>query len=122
MRQRLNQQIKDVIRNLRRTETESENILWQAVRDRQVAGKKVLRQYPIVFEWMGRKRFIVADFYCHEAKLIIELDGKIHDKRKDFDDIRDSTLLSLGYNIIRFKNDSVLYGLDAVLKKIKALL
>ncbi|MCX5750227.1 MAG: endonuclease domain-containing protein [Candidatus Saganbacteria bacterium] len=120
MRQKLERRIKETIRNLRRTQTKSETILWQAVRDRQLAGKKILRQHPIVFEWMGIKRFVVADFYCHEVKLIIELDGGIHDKRKNFDEARDTTLQLLGYKVIRFRNERVLSNLSAVLKEIES--
>jgi very-short-patch-repair endonuclease len=65
---------------LRKTPTPSENILWQVLRNRKLDGKKFVRQFPIIFEYQGRKRFFVADFYCHEAKLIIELDGKIQEK------------------------------------------
>jgi very-short-patch-repair endonuclease len=62
-------------RELRQELTPAEKVLWQALRDKQLAGFKFRRQHPI-------DRFI-ADFYCAACKLIVELDGGIHDEQQD---------------------------------------
>lgn len=78
------------------------------LRNRKFENKNFLRQYPISFKWRGKKRFFVADFYCHEEKLIIELDGAIHEKQDDYDKTRDYLLSCMGLKIIRIKNDSLI--------------
>jgi very-short-patch-repair endonuclease len=57
-------------KTLRQTETEAEKLLWQQLRSKKFNGLKFRRQHPID-KW-------IADFYCHEKKLIIELDGAVH--------------------------------------------
>jgi len=70
-----------VARELRKKQTESETIFWELVRRKQCVGKKFYRQYPIVFEYekKGNYRFFIADFYCRVAKLVVEIDGGIHE-------------------------------------------
>jgi len=80
---------------------------------------KFLRQYPITFRWNGKERFLVADFYCNEAKLIVELDGSVHNKRKDHDKARDIISNSLGFKVLRFNNDVITGDLNGVLESIK---
>ena len=70
--------IKQTVRDLRKNQTLSEVKIWKAVRNRKLKGKKFLRQHPIRFNMDGRKRFFIADFYCHEKNLVVEIDGKIH--------------------------------------------
>ena len=112
----INNLIKQTVRGLRRNQTESEAILWETVRNRKISGKKFLRQHPIVFKWEGRKRFIVTDFYCHEAKLIVEIDGGIHEKQKEYDALRDFVVKSLGFRVIRFKNEIVFNDLMSIIE------
>lgn len=90
------------------------------MRNRQLNGEKFLRQHPIIFEHNGKERFLVPDFYCHEASLAVELDGGVHRKRKDHDAIREGVLNDLGLRVLRFKNRSILTNLPAVLQKIKS--
>jgi very-short-patch-repair endonuclease len=120
MRKRLNNLIKQIARKLRRRQTQSEKILWQELRDRQVCGMKFLRQHPMPFNWRGQKRFFVTDFCCCEAKLIVELDGKIHDYQKDYDKTRDFILAGLGYKVIRIKNEEIKYNLKNVITRISS--
>ncbi|MDA3812710.1 MAG: DUF559 domain-containing protein, partial [Candidatus Cloacimonetes bacterium] len=80
--------ITQVVRELRKKETLAEKKFWELVRNRQISGKKFRRQYPITFEWNDKIRYFVADFYCHECKLIIEIDGGIHELQKDYDILR----------------------------------
>lgn len=97
-------EIKEVLRHLRKNQTPNENILWQVLRNRKLGGKKFVRQFPIIFEYQGRKRFFVADFYCHEAKLVIELDGIIHEKQVAYDENRTFIINQLGIKVLRIKN------------------
>lgn len=64
---------------MRRSQTPAELFFWRKVRKRQVLGKRFNRQFIIQYEdIMGQKRFFIVDFYCHEQKLIVEVDGSIH--------------------------------------------
>ena len=122
MRQRLSDLVKQAVRSLRKDQTEAEKVLWRALKDRKLLGKKFLRQHPIVFDWRGRERFLIADFYCHEAKLVIEVDGGIHEQQKDYDEAREYVLKSLGMKIIRFKNKEIIDQLKESLSALKVCL
>ncbi len=100
-------------RELRNNLTEAENILWQKLRNRKLDGYKFRRQHPI-------DEFIV-DFYCHEIKLVVELDGGIHNvpEVKEYDISRSEELEMFDIKIIRFKNEEVFQDLEDVLKKIR---
>lgn len=98
--------IREVARILRKKQTESEKIFWDIVRNRKL-GVKFLRQYAIGFLYQGQHRFFIADFYCAEKELIIELDGSFHDDRKDYDELRDYIINQLGYKVIRLKNEEL---------------
>ncbi len=90
--------------------TEAENILWQVVRNNKL-GEKIRRQHIV-----GR---YVADFICLSKKLIIEVDGKIHEGQKEADEDRTAYLKEKGFKVIRFTNDEVIVNTDAVVEKIK---
>lgn len=117
-REHLNNLIKQIVRSLRRNQTESEATLWETLRNRKISGKKFLRQHPIIFNWEGEKRFIITDFYCHESKLIVEVDGGVHEKQKEYDNMRDFIVKSMGFKVIRFKNDEILKNLQGVIDTI----
>ena len=113
--------IVDLARALRKNQTPAETRLWKALRNRQFLGKKFLRQHVLVYQGSGRKKyFFIADFYCAEIKLVIELDGKIHDHpvEKMYDLSRDEIIQELGCKVIRFRNEE-LEDFDSVLMKIK---
>ena len=80
---------KKLCRELRVNQTESEEILWDRIRNRQLLGKKFLRQHPIFYDLKGRETFYITDFYCHELKLVVEIDGEIHRYKKNKDEERD---------------------------------
>jgi very-short-patch-repair endonuclease len=103
-------------KELRKQMTPAEKILWEILKGKSVGGFKFRRQHPI-------KTFIV-DFYCHELKLVIELDGEIHDQpdQVDYDLGRTYELEELGLKVIRFKNDQVINGVFKVLEEIRLLL
>ncbi len=99
-------------RELRHEMTPAEKILWQELRGNKL-GVHFRRQQIIA-------GFIV-DFYCHEAGLIIEVDGDIHDLQKEEDVRREKVLQEMGLQIVRFRNEEVTKSLSAVLEKISEL-
>ena len=78
-----------------------------------------MRQHPIRFEMDGRRRFFIADFYCHEKKLVLEIDGKIHQRQKDYDQLRTHIINTLGIKVIRFKNEEIEVNLELALDRLK---
>lgn len=106
-------------RELRKTMTDSERVLWNELRGRKLSGYKFLRQHPILYGGnLLRYNYFVADFYCAEKKAIIELDGTIHNSMVEYDEYRDSELNYLGYKILRIRNEE-LNNLQDVLSKIQ---
>ncbi len=100
--------IKQLARDLRINMTPAERKLWALIRNRQLNGKKFLRQHPIFHEKVnGRWRFIITDFYCAEKRLIVEMDGKIHDYQKDHDTQRDKICRERGLKVLRIKNEEM---------------
>jgi very-short-patch-repair endonuclease len=113
---------KKLCRDLRRRSTLSERLFWQAVRNRKVLGKKFLRQFPIFFEYTGKETFFIADFYCHESRLVVEIDGKSHDYQKDYDELRTHIINNLGIEVVRFPNKDIETDMNQVLEKLRGLL
>jgi very-short-patch-repair endonuclease len=108
-----NENLCDFAKVLRKKMTKSEKILWQVLRRKNIRGVKFRRQHPI--------EYYVADFYCHEARLVVEVDGPIH-KRKDrieHDLNRTAELDRLGIKVIRFTNEQVKTQLNNVMKTIR---
>ena len=97
---------------LRQRETKEEKILWKKLRNRNFKNLKFRRQHPI-------ENYIV-DFYCHELKLVIEVDGGIHNtlETEIYDKERGDILEELGLTVIRFKNEDVNNNLLEVLRKL----
>jgi very-short-patch-repair endonuclease len=108
-------QTKELTRHLRRTSTPAEQKFWQLVRMRKVNGEKFLRQYPIVCTIDGVDRRFIADFCCYERKLVVELDGPVHERQTDYDALRTEVINRLGYRVIRFTNDEIRDETDRVL-------
>ena len=98
---------------LRQSLTKAEKVLWKHIRNRKLQGFKFRRQHPI--------DIFIADFYCHEKKLIIELDGGIHDslEQYEYDIGRTFELEDKGYKILRFSNEEVINNVEGVMEKIK---
>jgi len=90
--------------------TETEEKLWRFLRSGQLGGFKFRRQHAI-------DRYIV-DFYCRAAKLVVEVDGPIHDRTDEEDWIREQYLEGQGLRVLRFRNEQVLTDLAAVLSAI----
>lgn len=104
--------LKPLARQMRHNPTPAEKMLWQAVRGRGLNGFKFRRQHAI-------GRFIV-DFYCRATRLVVEVDGPVHDYTEEQDAIRQQFLESLGLVVLRFSNQQVLEELDVVIERIEA--
>ncbi|MCU4156718.1 endonuclease domain-containing protein [Carboxylicivirga sp. A043] len=91
--------IRENAKLLRKELTTAEKVLWNKLRNRQLNGLKFRRQHPI--------DIFIADFYCHEKKLVVEVDGQIHNKQKEYDEGRTAELQRLGVSVIRFTNEEV---------------
>jgi len=104
------EKLKTIAREKRHKPTEAENLLWQELRRHQLRGLNFRRQH-------GIGQFIV-DFYCRKAKLVIEVDGPIHQYKAEEDAIRQEYLKSLELKVLRFPNDAVLNKVDEVIKRI----
>jgi very-short-patch-repair endonuclease len=117
-RKRLSIIVKQTARKLRKEQTSAEEMLWQRLRNRQLKGVKFLRQHPFEFIYLGKKRFLVDDFYCAEAKLLVEIDGIIHKDQQDRDIARDQAVKSLGLKVIRINNEDIFNKLEKSLQKI----
>ncbi len=115
---RVRQVAREVSRELRKKPTRAEQILWSGLRAKRFRTKKFLRQHPIFVDANGRESFYVADFYCHEHRLVIELDGGIHDRQKDRDKLRTSVINQHGLEVIRFKSEEVEGNLVNVLSQL----
>ncbi len=103
--------LKEFARQNRKNQTKAEEKLWEELRRNQVLGLKFRRQHAI-------QDFIV-DFVCIEKRLVIEVDGEIHDHQQEYDALRTEYLNANGFDILRFTNEQVTNNINAVLADIK---
>jgi len=96
-------------KELRHPPTPAEERLWQAVRANRL-GVHFRRQHVV--------HGFIADFYCHAARLVIELDGPVHDSQPECDDARTAVLDGAGLRVLRFRNEDVFARLVWVLQEI----
>ena len=108
-------------RELRKCQTPAERVMWHILRNRRYHGLKFNRQHPIFHDLEGRETFVIADFYCHELRLVIELDGAAHNQRYEEDRSRDQILHHLGLNILRYPNDIAIHSPNRILDDIDQL-
>lgn len=99
-------------RRLRKSPTQAEFVLWDALRGRRLSGLKFKRQVPILA--------YTVDFFCFERKLVVELDGKQHEWFADYDAKRTEEIERQGSCVLRFRNEQVLTNLEGVLQAIGA--
>jgi len=101
---------------LRDRQTEAELFLWCQLDNLKYLNVRFKRQHPILY--------FVADFYCHKAKLIIEVDGDYHDipEQYMYDKERENELEDLGLIVIRFTNEQVLFDIENSLKVIEEVI
>jgi very-short-patch-repair endonuclease len=107
----LKQKMTEVARQFRKEPTPSEDILWQALRGRKLEGRKFRRQQPI-----GN---FVVDFFCGAERLIVEVDGRIHESQKEADRQRQDLLESLGLTMVRVMSELVETDLDGALSVVR---
>lgn len=104
--------LKEYARENRRNQTLAETFLWNNIKD-EVLGVKFLRQH-IIGDY-------IVDFLARSEGLIIEVDGAYHAERqqKEDDALRTDILERMGYSVMRFTNEQVLYDIDSVIQQIK---
>jgi very-short-patch-repair endonuclease len=93
--------------------TDAERLLWTYLRAKQLEGLKFRRQEPI-----GK---YIADFACHEKRIVIEVDGRQHSTNKERDRERDNWFKEQGYKVLRFWNNEVLTNIAGVLEVLNPL-
>jgi type I restriction enzyme R subunit len=103
-------------RELRKKQTTAEALLWELLRNRQLLGFKFRRQHQF--------GDYIADFYCHEAQLVIECDGSAHGPNEAWhhDQERDAYMIAQGLRVLRFSNNRILNDTEGVLNEIASYL
>lgn len=98
----------DIRRALRANSTPAEEILWEEIRNRKLNGLKFKRQHSI-----GN---YIVDFYCASKRLIIELDGEVHntEDQKEKDKHKDQNLTEMNFRVLRISNSQVLNDIETV--------
>lgn len=106
---------REIAREMGRVPTSTEALLWERPRDRRLKGFKFRRQHPA-----GR---FIADFYCVEAGLVVELDGSEHDdpEERQADEARQQFLERQRLKVVRFRNSEVHTNVERVLATIADL-
>ena len=102
---------KQFARLLRKEPTLEEMKVWKELRGRKFMNLKFRRQHVI--------EGFVVDFYCHDLRLAIEIDGGVHEGQKEYDRLRQSLIEEKGFSFIRVTNDEVNDSIDALLMKIR---
>jgi very-short-patch-repair endonuclease len=104
----------ETARLLRKSMTYSESLLWEKLKGKQLLGLRFRRQHPI--------DMFIVDFYCHAARLVIEVDGEIHMDQIEYDDGREADIEKYNIKILRFTNDEVNNNIEVVLQKIESVI
>ena len=97
---------------MRKNSTPAEEVMWEILRDRRFLEMKFRRQHQF--------GDYIVDFYCHEKRLVVELDGPVHSshERAKVDQKRDGYLRSQGLNVVRFRNEDLLNNPESVLQRL----
>ena len=106
-----NKQLKNLARANRKARNLSEALLWHEIQ-RCRLGVRFVRQKPI-----GN---YIADFYCREKKLVLEIDGWSHDDKYEYDKERDEYMKKLGIHVLRISDKDVKHNMENVLIWIKS--
>ena len=101
----------DRAKEMRANPTAAESVLWESIKSKKLDYK--FRQQHLIDDF-------IVDFVCLSKKLVIEVDGEIHETQKEADLKRTKVLNGLGYKVVRFKNEKVIGNIDGVLEEIKA--
>lgn len=101
-------------RLLRRELTFAEKVVWNQIRNKKLSGYKFRRQHAL--------SLYIADFYCHEAKLVIEIDGGYHNTKdmRELDKLRTAVFEDFGITVLRFTNEEALDNITLVVEQIKS--
>lgn len=105
--------LRSYARENRNHQTEAETVMWEALRGRRLAERRFMRQH-IIGDY-------IVDFVCEETGLVIEIDGGYHSERtqQEDDQVRTENLEEMGFRVIRFTNEEVLFNLEEVLGTIE---
>jgi very-short-patch-repair endonuclease len=109
--QKVSSALQQRARELRRTMTPAETILWQELRHNRLNSLQFRRQQII--------DSYIVDFYCHAKALVVEVDGDVHDLQKEYDKEREMHLIARGFHVLRFTNEEVHNTTSAVLRRIR---
>ena len=109
--QRVNPEKLVLAKAMRRNMTLAERCFWNAVRANKIDGMHFHRQQVI--------DGFIADFYCGDQRLVVEIDGGIHETQKDYDNKRETALKKNGLRVIHFSNQEVINNIDLVIQKLK---
>lgn len=107
----LKQRMKEAARELRKQPTESEAKLWEAIRGGRLGGRKFRRQQAV--------GTFVVDFYCSDERLVVEVDGGVHETQQEKDALRQEALESLGLRFVRISDELVMRDLEGALATIR---
>ena len=108
----LRRRMTEIAREFRKEPTQSEHILWQALRGKRLDGVKFRRQQPV--------GLFVVNFYNSVYRLVIEIDGPIHELQKEADEARQEILEMLGLHVMRIISETVEKNLPVALDMIRA--
>ena len=107
-----NKKLVEIARINRKNPTQAEDKIWyEVLKDKQFENYKFHRQKPL-------DNFI-ADFYCSQLMLVIEIDGDYHKTQKEYDALRSDKLSDYGISVIRYKNNKILSDIDSVRQDLK---
>lgn len=108
--QKVNSRKLEKAKEFRGNMTCAEKMLWERLRGNKLDGLHFRRQQVI--------EGYIVDFYCHSARLVIEVDGKIHERQKSEDQLREQALIDKGLKILRIRNEEIQSNIQNVLGKI----
>ncbi len=111
VRPEVRRRLAEAARTLRKQGTPSESLLWKALRNRKLGGRKFRRQHPV-----GP---FVVDFYCHQERLVIEVDGPVHRRQAAADRERQQLLEASGLRVVRVRSEDVETDIEGVLNRIR---
>lgn len=96
-------------REHRKNSTSAENFAQDKLRNRKFYGLKFNRQYLIEYKQiMNNRLYYIADFHNFEHKIVIEIDGSVHQEQQEYDQERQADIEAIGYKVIRFTNEDVI--------------
>ncbi len=101
-------------RELRAAQTAAERRFWELVRDRRIDGFKFRRQH--------RLGAFITDFYCAERRLVVEIDGGVHEGQREYDAARTAAINTMHLRLIRFTNDELSSSPDEVRNRLRQVL